>query len=135
LEAHVKASYEKAKSWLEKITPLEDTLLIAVENVDKAAVYRTYLDLEITDIKDPARIQALYERIVAEMPLDPSFWIDYCRYVDRQFKVADTTLALYNRAVRNCSWNSTLWADYIFVSQRYQKEHSFITGKTYIFVF
>lgn len=119
---------------MEKITPLEDTLLIAVENVDKAAVYRTYLDLEISDIKDPSRIQALYERIVAEMPLDPTFWIDYCRYVDRQFKVADTTLALYNRAVRNCSWNSTLWADYIFVSQRYQKEHKFITGKTYIFV-
>ena len=113
---------------MEKISPLEDTLLIAVESADKAAVYRTYVDVETDDIKDPARIQALYERIVAEMPLDATFWIDYCRFVDRQFKSPDTTITVFNRAVRNCSWSGTLWSDYIWAAQRYQKEHSFIAG-------
>lgn len=127
-EPHVKVTYEKAKANLDKLVPLEDTLLIAVESTDKAVVYRTYVDLETIDIKDPARIQALYERIVSEMPLDASFWTDYCHFVDRQFKSADAALAVLNRAVRNCSWSGTLWSDYIFAAQRYQKEHSFISG-------
>lgn len=114
---------------MEKLAPLEDTLLIAVENSDKAAVYRTYLDIEINDFKDPARIQALYERIVAEMPLYDAFWIDYCTFVDRQFKSSETTFAIYLRAIRNCPWNGTLWADYIFAAERYEKDHGFISGK------
>lgn len=113
---------------MEKLAPLEDTLLIAVENSDKAAVYRTYLDLEINEFKDPARIQALYERIVAEMPLYDVFWIDYCTFVDRQFKSAETSFAIYVRAIRNCPWNGTLWADNIFAAERYEKDHGFISG-------
>lgn len=128
VETHVKASYDKAKIQLEKISPLEDTLLIAVENDDKAAVYRTYLDLEINEIKDPSRIQALFERVVAEIPLYDAFWMDYCKYVDRQFKTAETTFAVFRRAVRNCPWNGPIWASYIFAAERYEKEDSFISG-------
>lgn len=114
---------------MEKIAPLEETLLISVENTDKAAVYRNYLDLVVNEFKDPARIQALYERIVAEMPLYDAFWIDYCKFVDRQFKTPETTLAIYSRAIRNCPWNGALWADYIFAAECYEKEHGFLSGK------
>lgn len=132
MEPHVKASYEKAQGYLEKMTPLEESLLVTADTNAKAAIYRSYLDLEVNEIKDPARIQALYERIVAEMPLVETFWIDYCHFVDRQFKTADTSFSLFQRAVRNCSWNSTLWADYIFAAERYEKEHGFISGTFYL---
>lgn len=114
---------------MEKISPLEDTLLIAVEPSDKAAVYRTYLDLEINEFKDPARIQALYERVVADLPLYDVFWIDYCKFVDRQLKSMELTFAIYHRAVRNCPWNGPLWADYMYAAERYQKDGIFISGK------
>jgi len=127
-EPHIKAAYEKAKSNLEKISQLEDTLVIAVENTDKAAVYRNYLDLEINDIKNPSRIQALYERIVTELPLFDTFWFDYCRFIDRQFKNVDATMTIFNRAIRNCPWNSSIWSDYIYACERYEKEHGFISG-------
>lgn len=110
------------------MAPLEDTLLIAVENEDKIAVYRTYLDLEMNEIKDPARIQALFERIVADIPLYDAFWIDYCKYVDRQFKAAESTFAIFRRAIRNCPWNGSIWASYILAAERYEKEDSFISG-------
>lgn len=114
---------------MEKISQLEDTLVIAVENTDKAAVYRNYLELEINDIKDPSRIQALYERIVAELPLFDTFWFEYCRFVDRQLKNVDATMTIFNRAIRNCPWNSSIWSDYIYACERYEKEHGFISGK------
>ena len=129
IEPHVKISYEKAKAQMGKMSPLEDTMLIAVENSDKAAVYRTYLDLEVNEFKDPARIQALFERIVADIPLYDVFWNEYCKFVDRQFKNAETTFSLFNRAIRNCPWNGPIWADYIFAAERYQKEHGFISGR------
>jgi hypothetical protein len=129
IEPHVKATYDKAKGQMEKIAPIEDTLIIAVENDHKVAAYRTYLDLEMNEFKDPARIQALFERIVAEMPLYDSFWNDYCKFVDHQFKAAETTFAIFKRAIRNCPWNGPIWSEYILAAERYKKEDGFIAGR------
>ena len=35
-------------------------------------------------------------------------------------------LAVYERAVRNCPWSHTIWADYIRSLERFNKEHSVI---------
>lgn len=83
----------------------------------------------MNEIKDPSRIQALFERVVAEIPLYDAFWMDYCKYVDRQFKTAETTFAVFRRAVRNCPWNGPIWASYIFAAERYEKEDSFISSR------
>lgn len=134
VEEQVKSAYEKAKSQLDKLVPLEDTLLIAVSAEDKALVYRTYLDTEKNDFKDPIRIQALYERIVGDIPLYDAFWTAYCKYVDRELKAADTTMIIYQRATRNCPWRGSIWADYIYAAERYKKEAAFISSKSTLVV-
>ena len=35
-------------------------------------------------------------------------------------------LAVYERAVRNCPWSHTIWADYIRSLERFNKEHSVV---------
>ena len=134
LEPHVKTSYEKARKNVEQMDQFEDSLTEAREEATKAAVYQRYLRFEIDQVKDPARIQALYERIVAELPLNEIFWSDYFKFVNRQFKSGEMTLSVLYRAVRNCSWSGSLWSDYIFQSEYYEKDHGFIKG-IYIRVF
>jgi squamous cell carcinoma antigen recognized by T-cells 3 len=128
LEPHVKNTYEKALSLLEKLTPLETTLLSCSTPEEKLPVYKKYLEIEKKESKDPARIVALYERIVAELPLYETLWTDYCKFVDRQLKISDITFALFNRAVRNCPWSSSIWVEFIFAAERYEKGHTFIAG-------
>ena len=128
VESNTRSTYEKALSHLNKIAPFEANLSVATSNEEKLEIYLDYLKMEMNDSKDPARIQCLYERIVAELPLYETLWADYCKYVDRQLKTADATLNLCNRAVRNCPWSSSIWAYYIFAAERYTKEHAFIAS-------
>ena len=128
LEPHVKNTYEKASSLLEKLTPLENSLLSCSTPEEKLPIYKKYLEIEKKESKDPARIIALYERIVAELPLYETLWTDYCKFVDRQLKISEITFALCNRAVRNCPWSSSIWVEFIFAAERYEKGHTFIAG-------
>lgn len=128
MDANVKSAYEKAKSNLEKMIPFEDRLIEANDAVEEAAIFPDYLQFEINELKDPVRIQALYERVVAQCPLYENFWIDYYKFVNRQFKSAELTFSVLDRAVRNCSWSSSIWSDYIFQAEYYEKEPSFISG-------
>ena len=129
IDAHVKAAYEKATQNLKTITPFEDQLSEAKDNSEEAPIFTRYLQSEINELKDPIRIQALYERVVAKLPLYEIFWMDYYKFVNRQFKNAELTFAVFQKAVRNCSWSSSIWSDYIFQSEYYEKEPGFISGK------
>lgn len=135
VDINVKSSYEKAKSDLEKMVPFEDRLIEAKDNTEEAAIFPDYLQFEINEVKDPVRIQALYERIVAKLPLYESFWIDYYKFVNRQFKSAELTFSVLQRAVRNCTWSSSIWSDYIFQAEYYEKEPSFISGILQQFIY
>lgn len=104
-------------------------MLIAENNEDKALVYKTYLEIEKEDFKDPSRIQALYERIVSDIPLYGVFWTEYYKYVERELKAVDATMDIFHRATRNCTWSGTIWSDYIFAAEKYQKEDGFISSK------
>lgn len=135
VDINVKSSYEKAKSDLEKMVPFEDRLIEAKDNTEEAAIFPDYLQFEINEVKDPVRIQALYERIVAKLPLYESFWIGYYKFVNRQFKSAELTFSVLQRAVRNCTWSSSIWSDYIFQAEYYEKEPSFISGIPQQFIY
>lgn len=40
---------------------------------------------------DPARVQILYERAVAEFPISSDLWLGYTSYLDRTLKVFKST--------------------------------------------
>lgn len=69
----------------------EDNQLLAYTHVGSVPalpwwlVWRAqeYSQLEQTEGKDPARVQLLYERAVAALPVDSSLWDAYTTYVDK----------------------------------------------------
>jgi len=129
IDTNVKNAYEKALVHLRKLTPTEDMLLTADSQDEKLKIYNQYLELELTESKDPSRVQALYERAVAELPLHESLWSSYCKFVTSQLKTPDITMPVFERAVRNCPWSSAIWVEYIFAAERYGKEQNFLAGK------
>ena len=47
---------------------------------------QNYLKFE-QSFGDPARVQVLYERAVADFPVSSDLWLDYTRYLDKTLKV------------------------------------------------
>lgn len=47
---------------------------------------QNYLKFE-KSVGDPARVQVLYERAMADFPISIDLWLDYTRYLDRTLKV------------------------------------------------
>lgn len=47
---------------------------------------QAYLKFEQTS-GDPARVQILYERAIAEFPVSADLWLNYTEYLDRTLKV------------------------------------------------
>jgi hypothetical protein len=43
---------------------------------------------------DPARVQILYERAIADFPIASDLWLDYTRYLDKTLKVFPLTLLI-----------------------------------------
>lgn len=52
----------------------------------KQMILQIYLKFEQSS-GDPARVQVLYERAIADFPLSSDLWLDYTRYLDKTFKV------------------------------------------------
>nr|XP_016854088.1 PREDICTED: squamous cell carcinoma antigen recognized by T-cells 3 isoform X1 [Anolis carolinensis] len=119
-EAVVK-NYQKALQQMEKYKPYEEALLTA--EAPKLAEYQAYIDFE-TKVGDPARIQLIYERALAENCLVPDLWARYTQYLDRQLKVKDLVLSAHERAVRNCPWTVKLWNQYLLALERHHVEHA-----------
>ena len=60
---------------------------------------------------DPARVQLIYERALAAFPVTHYIWQAYANYVQDHLRAAAPTNKVYNRAVRNCPWVGSLWAN------------------------
>ena len=106
---------------------------LSSDDVSRADHYRAYLQHEISG-DDPARVQCLYERAVAELCLDASLWLEYVGYLDSTIKIDTIVLPVCKRAVRNCPWSSLLWQHYLRVLERYERPFDEIKGIFYPFL-
>nr|XP_023689134.1 squamous cell carcinoma antigen recognized by T-cells 3 [Paramormyrops kingsleyae] len=116
----VTRQYKKAVQQMEKNRSFEEALLVA--ETPKLAEYQAYIDFELKE-GDPARIQAVFERALAENCLVPDMWAKYTRYLDRQLKIRCMVLSCHERAVRNCPWTMSLWKNYLLALERHGAEH------------
>ncbi|KAK6476443.1 squamous cell carcinoma antigen recognized by T-cells 3-like [Huso huso] len=116
--------YKKALQQMEKSKPYEEALLVA--EPPKLAEYQTYIDYELKE-GDPARIQTIFERAVAENCLVPDMWAKLTQYLDRQLKIKDLVLSSHDRAVRNCPWTVGLWKSYLLALERHGAEHKTVS--------
>ncbi|XP_053324946.1 squamous cell carcinoma antigen recognized by T-cells 3 [Spea bombifrons] len=117
-------NYKKALKQMEKSKPYEEALLAA--ETPKLVEYQAYIDFEIKE-GDPARIQLIFERALAENCLVPDLWARYTKYLDRQLKVKDLVLSAHDRAARNCPWTVGLWKMYILAMERHCVDHQTVT--------
>ncbi|XP_022940021.1 squamous cell carcinoma antigen recognized by T-cells 3 [Cucurbita moschata] len=79
--------------------------------------YIIYLKFE-QSAGDPARVQVLFERAVADFPVVVDLWLDYTRYMDKTLKVSNIVRNVYSRATRNCPWIGDLWVQYLLALER-----------------
>uniref|UniRef100_A0AAY4CL09 RRM domain-containing protein n=1 Tax=Denticeps clupeoides TaxID=299321 RepID=A0AAY4CL09_9TELE len=93
-----------------------------VSEAPKMAEYQAYIDFELKE-GDPARIQNIFERALAENCLVPDLWGKYTSYLDRQLKIKGLVLSAHERAVRNCPWTMGLWKSYLLALERHGAEH------------
>jgi hypothetical protein len=100
---------------------------LSSDDASKADHYRAYLQHEISG-NDPARVQCLYERAVADLCLDASLWLEYIEYLDSVLKIDTVVLPVCKRAVRNCPWSSPLWQHYLRALERYKKPFDEVKG-------
>ncbi|KAL3243780.1 hypothetical protein MRX96_019730 [Rhipicephalus microplus] len=124
IEPAVDQLYKKAKLKLEKIQEYETALLCEDDKgVPDLSLYLPYLEWEQSQ-GDPARIQCLYERALAQHCLVADLWERYMAYLDNQLKVESVSLPCHERSVRNCPWSANLWASYLKALERSRAEHS-----------
>uniref|UniRef100_A0A8C2E7M4 Squamous cell carcinoma antigen recognized by T-cells 3 n=1 Tax=Cyprinus carpio TaxID=7962 RepID=A0A8C2E7M4_CYPCA len=97
-----------------------------VSEPPKLAEYQAYIDFEMKE-GDPARVQIIFERALAENCLVPDLWIKYTTYLDRQLKIRDLVLSAHERAVRNCPWTMGLWKSYLLALERHGADHQTVT--------
>ena len=57
-------------------------------------ILQIYLKFEESS-GDPARVQVLYERAIADFPIASDLWLDYTRYLDKTFKVFPSNFLLW----------------------------------------
>ncbi|XP_020345692.1 squamous cell carcinoma antigen recognized by T-cells 3 isoform X2 [Oncorhynchus kisutch] len=120
----VSQKYKRALQQMEKSKLYEETLMAA--EPPKLAEYQTYIDYEQKE-GDPARIQIIFERALAENCLVPDMWAKYTKYLDRQLKIRDLVLSSHDRAVRNCPWTMGLWKNYLLALERHGADHHTIS--------
>uniref|UniRef100_A0A672P5G3 Spliceosome associated factor 3, U4/U6 recycling protein n=1 Tax=Sinocyclocheilus grahami TaxID=75366 RepID=A0A672P5G3_SINGR len=116
--------YRRALQQLEKCKPVEEALLVS--EPPKLAEYQAYIDFEMKE-GDPARVQIIFERALAENCLVPDLWFKYTTYLDRQLKIKDLVLSAHERAVRNCPWTMGLWKSYLLALERHGADHQTVT--------
>lgn len=118
IAGHTSSAYRKALEMLNARVHFED-LVSNQESTDleRLQEYMAYLKFEQTS-GDPARVQILYERAIAEFPISADLWLNYTEYLDRTLKAAKTVKDVYCRATRNCPWVKELWVRYLLILER-----------------
>ncbi|KAL6545676.1 hypothetical protein OROGR_009550 [Orobanche gracilis] len=117
LPLHVASVSEKALKMLNARAHFEEKVSKKDVDSEKLQEYMTYLKFEHSS-GDPARIQILYERAIADFPISSDLWIDYTQYLDKTFKISRIVRDAYYRATRNCPWVGELWVHYLLSLER-----------------
>ncbi|KAL3620760.1 hypothetical protein CASFOL_035672 [Castilleja foliolosa] len=117
LSSHVVSVYQKALEMLSARANFEENISKKDVDSEKLQDFMAYLKFEHS-FGDPARIQILYERAIAEFPTSSDLWIEYTQYLDKTFKTARIVRDAYNRATRNCHWVGELWVRYLLSLER-----------------
>ncbi|KAL0364956.1 UNVERIFIED_CONTAM: Squamous cell carcinoma antigen recognized by T-cells 3 [Sesamum angustifolium] len=117
LPSHVVSAYQKALEMLNARSHLEEHISKKDVDSEKLEEFMTYLKFEHS-FGDPARIQILYERAIAEFPVSSELWLEYTKYLDKTFKTARIVRDAYYRATRNCPWVGELWVRYLLSLER-----------------
>ncbi|WOG84291.1 hypothetical protein DCAR_0103474 [Daucus carota subsp. sativus] len=128
IAANTSSAYQKALEMLNTRVHLED-LVSKQESTDleRLQEYMAYLKFEQTS-GDPARVQILYERAIAEFSISADLWLNYTEYLDRTLKAAKIVKDVYYRATRNCPWIKELWVRYMLILERLQASEDDISA-------
>ncbi|KAK3855213.1 hypothetical protein Pcinc_038368 [Petrolisthes cinctipes] len=122
VEKYMHDDLKKSQNALKEIAPYEDELIEDQGDAEKLAVYRKYI-ARIKETNNPAAVQNLYERAVADFCLDPGIWEEYVRFVIHQFYGLDyVVLPVCERSQRNCPWSGALCEFYITAIQMFAVE-------------
>uniref|UniRef100_A0A1J3I6W5 Squamous cell carcinoma antigen recognized by T-cells 3 n=1 Tax=Noccaea caerulescens TaxID=107243 RepID=A0A1J3I6W5_NOCCA len=114
----VAVAYKKAQQMYSERAHLEENISKKdLSDVEKFQQFMNYIKFEQTS-GDPTRVQAIYERAVAEYPVSSDLWIDYTCYLDKTLKVGKAITHAYSRATRSCPWTGDLWARYLLALER-----------------
>ena len=60
---------------------------------------------------DVSRVQLIYERALTAFPVTHYMWQAFANYLQDHLKVPAAVSKVYSRAVRNCPWVGSLWAN------------------------
>lgn len=107
---HVQKAFERARAAVQLRRAHEAAVSgDSPADANLLAAFHTYIELERAQ-GDPARVQLLYERVVALFPVTHELWLKYTQYLAATVKIPAVVNAVYARAVRNCPWVGRLWA-------------------------
>lgn len=118
LSSHLASAYQKAMEAYNARAPHEEQISMQnISDTEKIQNFMNYLKFE-KSVGDPARVQVLYERAMADFPISSDLWLDYTRYLDRTLKVGNVLRDVYSRATKNCPWIGELWVQYMLSLER-----------------
>ena len=94
----------------------------ATDAATKHAAFQAYIAYEQLH-GDPSRVQLIFERALAESPLNPDLWLAYVTHLVGPFlcracitmqdglraRLAALVDSTFSRALRNCPWSGALW--------------------------
>lgn len=118
IPSHVISAYQKAIQMYNTCVPYEDQISKHdLSETERLQHFMAYIKFEEFS-GDPARVQILYERAVAEFPFSSDLWLSYTRYMDRTLKVPNVLRSVYSRATKNCNWVAELWVRFLLSLER-----------------
>ncbi|PKA56637.1 Heterogeneous nuclear ribonucleoprotein 1 [Apostasia shenzhenica] len=116
--SNIVSAYQKALEMYNARASYEEQMASHdASDVDRLQNFVNYVKFE-ESFGDPARVQVIYERAVAEYPVSSDLWLGFTRYLDRTLKVSNTVIDVYSRATRNCTWVGELWICYLLALER-----------------
>ncbi|MCO5600438.1 hypothetical protein L7F22_054551 [Adiantum nelumboides] len=118
LPANIASAHRKALQMCSPREPLEEK--VSKEKPKDANLlqkFLSYIALE-EETGDPARVQVLYERAIAEFPITQDLWLKYTIYLEQNLKGSTIIPSVYGRATRNSPWNQVLWSRYLLALER-----------------
>ncbi|KAI9397073.1 hypothetical protein POPTR_004G229732v4 [Populus trichocarpa] len=111
ISSHLASAYQKAMEAYNARAQHEEQ--ISMQNISDTEKIQNFMS-----VGDPARVQVLYERAMADFPISIDLWLDYTRYLDRTLKVGNVLRDVYSRATKNCPWIGELWVQYMLSLER-----------------